>query len=44
MNLPRNSQITYEFGLQYVMKCINRKIPFNMKLFGALMHGDNDLD
>lgn len=44
MNLPRNSQITYEFGLQYVMKCINRKIPFNMKLFGAFIHGDNDLD
>ena len=44
MNLPRNSQVTYEFGLQYVIKCINRKIPFDMKLFGALAHGDNDLD
>ena len=44
MNLPRNSSITYDFGLQYVMKCIDRKIPFDMKLFGAFGHGDNNLD
>lgn len=44
MNLPIDSQITYEFGLQYVLKCIDRKIPFDMKLIGSISHSHNDLD
>ena len=44
MNLPRKSPITYEFGLLFIQKCIEKRIPFDMKLVGALAHGDNDLD
>lgn len=44
MNLPRSSAITYEFGLLYALKCIEKGIPYDMKLLGSQSHGDSQLD
>ena len=35
MNLPRRSAVTCNFGLDFILKCIDRNIPYQMKLFGA---------
>ncbi len=35
MNLPKKSEISYRFGVEFCKKCIDRGIPFDMKLFGT---------
>ena len=39
MNLPKNHNVAYRFGELFIKKCIDRRIPFDMKLFGALGSG-----
>ena len=39
MNLPKTSGMTLRFGVDFVKKCIDRGVPFDMKLFGAFGSG-----
>lgn len=44
MNLPAHSTMTYKFGVTFIERCIDKNIPFDMKLTGALGHSINELD
>ena len=44
MNLPQSSSISYKFAITFIERCIDKDIPFNMKLFGSFSHSENDLD
>ena len=44
MNLPKTSPMTFNLALVFVQKCIDRAIPFDMKLFGSFTSDENKLD
>ncbi len=44
LNLPRHSIITYKLGLTFIERCIDKNIPFDLKLIGSFIHDESDLD
>ncbi len=44
LNPPLKNITTYKFLSEYIKKCIDRRIPFDMKGFGSLKHGETSLD
>lgn len=44
LNPSHNNISTYEFLAEYIKKCIDRRIPFDMKGFGSMGHSAKELD
>jgi len=44
LNTPRNNIDTYNFLSLYIKKCIDKRIPFDMKAFGSEEHETDQLD
>ena len=42
LNFPENSVITLSFGIEFIKKCIDMGIPYDMKLIGAIGKGQLD--
>jgi len=44
LNPSLDNITTYQFLAEYIKKCIDRRIPFDMKGFGSVEHSEGELD